>query len=176
MKIANRSGKLAKSERGVSIEIRPDTNGPKVRTLRVALSREVGELVPEAAKVVRLKNKQDPNKKGILMMFPEDSKKDDRVLVIDGFDHTVHRSSIGIDSSLTTAEILDQESGYGAWGSGVAFIAILAPGQRIVSTRHGSRRRVLWIEDSELKYAAMTEEEWVQFNGPTSEVFETEEL
>jgi hypothetical protein len=171
MFIHNLGGHLSESEKGFSIEIRPDTNGPKVRTLRVALARELGGEMPERAKVVRLKKKDGSD--GILMLFPEE-RPDNRYFIIAGFSHWKHRSGVGIDSQESTGKIMEEAHGYGAWGSGVAFFAVLEEGQRIVSTRHGDTRHVIWIEDTEVKSSRLTDEAYAELVG--IENFEMEEI
>jgi hypothetical protein len=179
MKTYNLNGYIVESEQGVRVEVRPDTNGPKVQTLRVAISREVVQrdgdgkvILPERAAVSRLKPKSG-NGQGILMLFPEKNGGDDRAFIIAGFDHWRHRSSVGI-GQLTTAEILEQSSGYGAWGSGVAFLAILKPGQRIASTCHGNVTEVISWDGKSISRSRMTDEELTQAG--ILEVGEVEEL
>lgn len=178
MKIANIGGHVTKTERGVSIEITPDSNGPKIKTLRVALSREVGDAVPTNGTVTRIKNRNNPDRPGILMIFPEKKPDDNRYLVIEGWGRPAHRCAAGIDEKLTTGEILETSYGYGAWGSGVAFIAILSPGQRIVSYRSNGGRKVIFIENDQIKSVRMTDEEWTQFqlDTTTTPIFEVTEL
>lgn len=171
MFIHNLSGSFSENKKGHSIENRPDTNGPKVRTLRVAIAREFGGEMPERARVVRLKRKD--GRDGILMMFPED-RPDSRHFVIGGFVHWKHRSGVGINADDSTGKILEESHGYGAWGSGVAFFAILEDGQRIVSTRHGDTRHVIWIENNEIHSTRMTDEEYSALIG--LEAYEMEEI
>jgi hypothetical protein len=156
MKINNLGGKLEEGTKGHAIVITPDTNGPKTRSLRVALSREFGGEVPERADV----GKVGKDRK-LLMLFPE-RKQDDRHLVIAGFPRPGHRRCADINETETTATILDQSHGYGAFGSGVAFIAIIGEGQRIVSNTY----RVIWVEDGEVRDERFAVAEYIEhFHG-----------
>jgi hypothetical protein len=153
MKIHKLGGSLEEGVKGYSVEITPDTNGPKTRRLRVALSREFGGEVPERADV----GKVGKDRK-LLMLFPE-RKQDDRHLVIAGFPRPGHRRCADINKEETTATILDQSHGYGAWGSGVAFIAVLEEGQRIVSNTY----RVIWVEDGEVRDERFAVAEYIEY-------------
>jgi hypothetical protein len=157
MKIHKLGGRLEEGAKGYSIEITPDTNGPKTRRLRVALSREFGGEVPDRADVGKVGAKKD-----LLMLFPEKRQQDDRHLVIAGFPRPGHRRCADINEEETTATILDQSHGYGAFGSGVAFIAIIGEGQRIVSNTY----RVVWVEDGEVRDERFTQAEYIEhFHG-----------
>jgi hypothetical protein len=153
MKIHKLGGSLEEGAKGHSIEITPDTNGPKTRSLRVALSREFGGEVPERADVGKVGKERN-----LLMLFPE-RKQDNRHLVIAGFPRPGHRRGADINKEETTATILDQSHGYGAWGSGVAFIAVLEEGQRIVSNTY----RVVWVEDGEVRDERFTQAEYIEY-------------
>jgi hypothetical protein len=160
MKIHKLGGSLEEGAKGHSIVITPDTNGPKTRSLRVALSREFGGEVPERADV----GKVGKDRK-LLMLFPE-RKKDNRHLVIAGFPRPGHRRCADINEEETTATILDQSHGYGAFGSGVAFIAVLEEGQRIVSNTY----RVIWVEDGEVRDERFAVAEYIEyFHGITDD-------
>jgi hypothetical protein len=160
MKIHKLGGRLEEGAKGHAIVITPDTNGPKTRSLRVALSREFGGEVPERADVGKVGAKKD-----LLMLFPE-RKQDDRHLVIAGFPRPGHRRGADINKEETTATILDQSHGYGAWGSGVAFIAIIGEGQRIVSNTY----RVIWVEDGEVRDERFSQAEYIEyFHGITDD-------
>jgi hypothetical protein len=154
MKIHNIGGKLEEGAKGHAIVITPDTNGPKTRSLRVALSREFGGEVPERADVGKVGAKKD-----LLMLFPEKRQQDDRHLVIAGFPRPGHRRGADINKEETTATILDQSHGYGAFGSGVAFIAVLEEGQRVVSNTY----RVIWAEDGEVRNERFTQAEYIEY-------------
>jgi hypothetical protein len=153
MKIHKLGGRLEEGAKGHAIVITPDTNGPKTRSLRVALSREFGGEVPERADVGKVGAKKD-----LLMLFPE-RKQDNRHLVIAGFPRPGHRRGADINKEETTATILDQSYGYGAWGSGVAFIAIIGEGQRIVSNTY----RVIWVEDGEVRDERFAVAEYIEY-------------
>jgi hypothetical protein len=154
MKITNLGGRVEEGAKGHAIVITPDTNGPKTRTLRVALSREFGGEVPERADVGKVGAKKD-----LLMLFPEKRQQDDRHLVIAGFPRPGHRRGADINETETTATILDQSHGYGAWGSGVAFIVVMGEGQRVVSNTY----RVIWVEDGEVRNERFAESEYIEY-------------
>jgi len=160
MRIHNLGGSIREGSKGWLIEILPDTNGPKTRSLRVALSRELNGEIPERADVGKVG--QD---KKMLMLFPE-KRKDDRHLVIGGFKRPRHRRFASVKEDESTGQILDQSSGYGAWGAGVAFIAILEEGQRIVS----SNFRVIWIENGEAKEGQFEKAEYLEWVGKLDNV------
>jgi hypothetical protein len=156
MKIHNLGGSLKEGVKGYSVEITPDTNGPKTRSLRVALSREFGGEIPQRADVGKVGAKKD-----LLMLFPE-KRQDARHLVIGEFPRPGHRRGADINKEETTATILDQSHGYGSWGSGVAFIAIIGEGQRVVSNTY----RVVWVEDGEVRDERFTQAEYIEhFHG-----------
>jgi hypothetical protein len=96
--------------------------------------------------------------RNLLMLFPE-RKQDNRHLVIAGFPRPGHRRGADINKEETTATILDQSHGYGAWGSGVAFIAIIGEGQRIVSNTY----RVIWVEDGEVRDERFAVAEYIEY-------------
>jgi hypothetical protein len=153
MKIHKLGGRLEEGAKGHSIVITPDTNGPKTRTLRVALSREFGGKIPQRADVGKVG--KDRN---LLMLFPE-RKQDNRHLVIGEFPRPGHRRGADINKEETTATILDQSHGYGAWGSGVAFIAVIGEGERVVSTSY----RVIWVEDGAVRNERFTQVEYIEY-------------
>jgi hypothetical protein len=95
----------------------------------------------------------------LLMLFPEKRQQDDRHLVIADFPRPGHRRGADINKEETTAIILDQSHGHGAWGSGVAFIAVLEEGQRIVSNTY----RVVWVEDGEVRDERFTQAEYIEY-------------
>jgi hypothetical protein len=117
------------------------------------LSREFGGEVPERADVGKVGKERE-----LLMLFPE-RKQDNRHLVIAGFPRPGHRRGADINETETTATILDQSHGYGAWGSGVAFIAIIGEGQRIVSNTY----RVIWVEDGEVRDERFAVAEYIEY-------------
>lgn len=127
---------LKTGPKGQYIEFGPDTNGPNVRRiqvgLKVALPEETkGEYLCIQAKV--LKFQKEGQKRPFFVLAPDDGEPDNRALVISEFSRAAHRENTGIDKDLTTAKVLDSTYGYGAWGSGVAFIAVMDPGERVCS-------------------------------------------
>lgn len=153
MKIVNKSGKLREGAKGWSIENYPDSCSPKFRTLRVAISRELGSEVPERADIGMVGEKKD-----LIMLFPE-RREDGRFLLIAGFDRPKHRGFGSINKNETTARILDTSTGSGAWGAGTAFIAILDEGQRIVS----EALEVWWVEEGELLHGNFNGAEYIEY-------------
>lgn len=150
-------GFIEEGAKGHLIKIRPDSNGPKIRTLAIGLSRDFRGVLPDRATIARI-----GEGKRFLMLFPEKVEdEDERYLVIAGFDRPGHRRSCSLHRERTTATILDSEEGYGAWGSGVAFIAILKEGEMIVSTS----LQCIWMKDGEIKKAKMSEQEYLEWTG-----------
>ena len=126
---------LKSGPKGQYIEFGPDTEGPNIRKIRVglkvALPETDGEYLCIHAKV--LKFQAEGQKRPFFVLVPDDGKHDNRAVVISEFPRAAHRENTGIDRELTTAQVLDSTYGYGAFGSGVAFIAILNPGERVCS-------------------------------------------
>jgi len=125
------------SSKGDFIEFGPDTNGPNVRFIRVGLKIALPEkaegpyLVVDQVKT--LKFQKEGSKFPFFVIVGGGDPADKRAIIIDEFSRFAHRVDTRIDKTFTTAKVVDVTCGYGAWGSGTAFMAILEPGQRLVS-------------------------------------------
>jgi len=135
--------------KGAYIEFGPDTEGPRVRSIRVglkiALPEAEGDYIQLQAKVLRFEGEKHP----FFVLAPDDGKPDNRALVISEFLRAAHRENTGIDKTLTTCKVLDSTYGYGAFGSGVAFIAMMEPGQRICND-YSVKTRVITYNGNDL--------------------------
>jgi hypothetical protein len=139
MKVFIKKGlvELKTGPKGQYIEFGPDTEGPNVRMIQVGLKVALPETNPDedylCIKAKVFKFQSEGQKRPFFVLAPDDGEPDNRALVISEFYRAAHRENTGIDKDLTTAKVLDSTYGYGAFGSGVAFIAVLAPGERVCS-------------------------------------------
>lgn len=137
MKVFIKKGlvELKTGPKGQYIEFGPDTEGPNVRKIRVGLKVALPGTDEEylCIKAKVLKFQSEGQKYPFFVLAPDDGRPDNRALIISEFSRAAHRENTGIDNKLTTAKVLDSTYGYGAFGSGVAFIAVMDPGERVCS-------------------------------------------
>lgn len=79
----------------------------------------------------------------ILYPLRVEDKDDPRILVMGVIDSPGHRQDGRVDSELSTVSPIYESCGGGAFGSGACFVAILSPGDRIVS-----REMEVWENDN----------------------------
>lgn len=126
------------------ISVLPESNGPKIKPVFLLIADELTELT--SGQEVRLGM---IGEKETAMVFPS-TTPDNRVLLLADAPQPGHRKTGSIRNELTDAKILQHQSGYGAWGSGAVFLALLNPGQKVVTNRSGGYK-VYWNEAGELK-------------------------
>jgi hypothetical protein len=69
------------------------------------------------------------------ILFPAGKQSDDRIMVMGNIPQPKHRQSGYIDTTRTNGGVIDESQGGGAWGSGSCFLALLSPGERVVSNK-----------------------------------------
>lgn len=169
MLISNKLGKVIAIEGVDCIEVKY-TYTKQEKSLLIALSPQFRGNLPERARVFRLPVGQNVYKYGKLMLLPE-KELDNRVFLIDKFDHVIDKISekcysVDIDHDLTTAVIINKTYTHKSWNFGVVFFAILKPGEYIVSTCYDGKRVVRWNENGKLKQAVVLDEAWETFKTP----------
>lgn len=118
------NGKLSK------VAIQPSSNSRTHREIFVLVAKELPEVKSgESYNFGLVGEKKTP------MIFPADKKTDSRILVMGDIPQPKHRSDGYIDKEKTTAKVLDESQGGGAWGAGSCFLAILEVGQYVVSNK-----------------------------------------
>lgn len=118
------NGKLDK------VSITPSTNSRACREIFVLVAREITE-PPKSAQDYEfglVGEKKTP------MVFPQ-KKEDNRILLMGSIPQPKHRQYGYLDEEKSTAKIIDESQGGGAWGAGSCFLAILENGQRVVSNK-----------------------------------------
>lgn len=118
-----------KDGRLASVGITPSTNSRACRRIFVLVAKEVGEPVSGGEYSLGfVGEKKTP------MLFPKKGN-DNRILAMGDIPQPKHRSDGFVWSEKTTAKVLDESQGGGAWGAGSCFLALLEDGQRVVSNR-----------------------------------------
>ena len=119
-----KEGKLAK------VSIYPSSNSRTAREIFVLVAKEIENV--ESGKSYSfglVGEKKTP------MIFPDNQKTDKRILVMGEVPQPKHRACGYLDTEKTTANIIDESCGGGAWGAGSCFLAIIEVGQRAVSNK-----------------------------------------
>ena len=156
MKFVNLGGNLVAGPLGLRIEAVADSSYGCPRPVGVSLSHSLQGSIPEKAYLLTV-----PSKKGCkpaFILFEAKKRwalRDPRVLVVGNF-HKFTSTPVRLDTNLTTATILEESRGGGPEGGGVAFLAILRPGQMVVSQLMYYRAKVLWLENDEVKFGLLT--------------------
>lgn len=116
------------------VSIRPETNNSQNRELFILIDKNID---PKEIKqgdnfgFGLVGDKKTP------MIFPPSQKdlEDKKILIMGNIPQPGHRKFGGVNTEKTDARMIDVSYGGGAWGAGCVFIALLAPGQKVVSTK-----------------------------------------
>lgn len=128
------AGKLSK------VSIFPSTQSRACREIFVLVAKELNEVkTGDSISFGLVGQKKTP------MAFPavKQAKKDNRILLMGNIPQPKHRCDGYLDENRSTGKLLDQSCGGGAWGAGACFLAILEPGQHMVSNY-----RIVWHNEN----------------------------
>lgn len=137
MKMYNLSGYIRRADQPGKLDaivVSPPSNGPKVKTGIVLISRELSPW-PEKMEYPVDVDLGLVGEKKTPMIFPATNKADKRILLLADIPQPGHRRDGTRYAEKCTGRFIHYSEGYGAWGSGACFIAILNPGERIVSNK-----------------------------------------
>lgn len=109
------------------LRLTPPTNNSSCRAIYMFVDKSVGEPVSGANYRFGLIN-------GIPAIGGHSDKESQNIVVMDTIAQGGHRVDSRYDVDYTNAKIISESKGGGAFGSGQVFIAILKPGERVVST------------------------------------------
>ena len=126
--------RLSKDDRLNTVVLTPPSNGPKIKEIFVPIGREVKlpELIDEY--IILVDAKIIKTAKGGLMVVGG-KPKGNATYLFDNFSggHREH-ARLDLERSSKEIEIIAETTGYGAWGSGVSFLAKIPLGCHLVST------------------------------------------
>jgi len=113
------------------VSIKPSTNSRTCREIFVLVANEIETVVSgEDYNFALVGDKKTP-----MLFSATKTNADKRIVVMGNIPQPKHRSDGAVDNELTTAKILNESQGSGAWGAGSCFLSILENGQRVVSNR-----------------------------------------
>ncbi len=127
--------RFSKDDRLNTVVLDPPSNGPKVREIYIPIGREVKlPAEPIGEYIMLIDAKIIKTAKGGLMIVGG-KPQGNATYLFDSFSggHRQH-ARIDLERSSMELEIVAETCGYGSWGSGVAFLAKMPLGTRLVST------------------------------------------